>query len=189
MLYKISLGDIITQHELDYHFYADDSQLYDTTPNLPIDARIKKCETCVKSVKEWMGSNSLKLNGEKTEVLVIGSRKNLDKTEQNSITIAYSIICFKRDANNLGVVLDFELTINSHVKGLKKCLMIELRRISSIRHLITKDACQLLVSSVIFSKLDYCNSLLFGTSAENTKRLQGVQNNAARIVLGKKETR
>ena len=70
----------------------------------------------------------------KAEVLVIGSRKNLNKVEQSSITIDNSIICFKRDGKNLGVVLDSELTMNSHVKGLKRCQMIELRRISSIRH-------------------------------------------------------
>ena len=59
----------------------------------------------------------------------------------------------------------------------------ELRRISSIRHLLSTDATKTLVSAFVLSRLDYCNSLLFGCPQCLLNKLQKVQNNAARLVL------
>ena len=59
----------------------------------------------------------------------------------------------------------------------------ELRRISSIRHLLSTNASKILVSAFVLSRLDYCNSLLVGCSQYLLNKLQKVQNNAARLVL------
>ena len=59
----------------------------------------------------------------------------------------------------------------------------ELRRISSIHHLLSTDATKILVSAFVLSRLDYCNSLLFGCPQYLLNKLQKVQNNAARLVL------
>ena len=56
-----------------------------------------------------------------------------------------------------------------------------LRKISLIRKHLTFDAAQLLVHALITSKLDYCNSLLYGLPKHVTKQLQRVQNADARI--------
>ena len=58
----------------------------------------------------------------------------------------------------------------------------QLRKISAIRKYLTFDAAQLLVHALIASKLDYCNSLLYGLPRYVTKQLQCVQNAAARTV-------
>ena len=64
-------------------------------------------------------------------------------------------------------------------------MFLEMRKIGKIRHLINTDWAALLVSSLVLSKLDHCNSLLAGLASESLKRLQAVQNNAARLVLKK----
>ena len=61
-------------------------------------------------------------------------------------------------------------------------MYLELRKIGKIRHFINTDCAALLVSSLVLSKLDYCNSLLAGLPSERLKKLQTVQNNAARLV-------
>ena len=45
-----------------------------------------------------------------------------------------------------------------------------------------------MVVSLMFSKLDYCNALLFGASQKQIKRLQIVQNSAARLVFMKRRS-
>ena len=57
-----------------------------------------------------------------------------------------------------------------------------LRNIGKIRHLIDDETCKLLVHYFVTSRLDYCNSLLIGTSSTLIHSLQLVQNRAARIV-------
>ena len=58
-----------------------------------------------------------------------------------------------------------------------------LKDISSIRRALSTDAANTLIHSLITSKLDYCNSLLVGAPHHLVRRLQRVQNLAAKIVL------
>ena len=60
---------------------------------------------------------------------------------------------------------------------------LELRQINSIRNLLSADAVKSLVYSLVLSSLDYYNSLLIGLPQYLIKRLQGVQNAAARSIL------
>ena len=70
----------------------------------------------------------------------------------------------------------------THVSNLVRSANFELRRNSSIRHLLSTDATKTLVSAFVLSRLDYCNSLLFGCPQYLLNKLQKVQNNAARLV-------
>ena len=62
------MGRIIRKHNLDYHFYADDTQLYLSIQPNDINDLVFKMEACISEVKEWMHDNKLKLNDDKTEV-------------------------------------------------------------------------------------------------------------------------
>ena len=73
--------------------------------------------------------------------------------------------------------------MKSHVSNLSCSANFELRRISSIRHLLSTDATKTLVSAFVLSRLDYCNSLLSGCPQYLLNKLERVQNNAARLVL------
>ena len=84
---------------------------------------------------------------------------------------------------NLGVSFDCHLTMKTHVSNLVRSANFELRRISSISHLLSTDATKTLVSAFVLSRLDYCNSLLFDCPQYLLNKLQKVQNNAARLVL------
>ena len=69
-----------------------------------------------------------------------------------------------------------------HVTNLRKSCYNEIRKISHIRPFISEKCTIQLVISLVLSKLDYCNCLLYGMSEENFNRLQLIQNHAARIV-------
>ena len=77
VLYTSPVADIIKSYGLSYHFYADDSQLYITFSHNShqqlLDA--KECiERCVADIKRWMQANDLKLNQDKTEIMLIHSK-------------------------------------------------------------------------------------------------------------------
>ncbi|KAK7095925.1 hypothetical protein V1264_005279 [Littorina saxatilis] len=76
--------------------------------------------------------------------------------------------------------------MQTHIFFIIKTCFFHLRRIASIRRYLTHDACVKLVVSLIFSRLDYCNSLLAGgLPASSIHGLQRVQNAAARLTLRK----
>ena len=99
------------------------------------------------------------------------------------ITVGCASVPLSDSVKNLGVTFDCHLTMKTHVSNLVRSANFELRRISSIRHLLSTDATKTLVSAFVLSCLNYCNSLLFGCPQYLLNNLQKVQNNAARLVL------
>ena len=84
---------------------------------------------------------------------------------------------------NFGFTLDCHLTINAHVSNIARTSYFELRRLVSIRRFLTSTVTATLVSAFVFSRIDYCNSLLFGSTHDVTSHLQMIQNYAARAIL------
>lgn len=85
-------------------------------------------------------------------------------------------------AGNIGVFFDESLSMVPQVTAICKSAFYHLRKIRLIRKHLTFDAAQLLVQALVTSKLDYCNSLLYGLPKNVIKQLQRVQNAAARFV-------
>ena len=73
--------------------------------------------------------------------------------------------------------------MDKHVTNICRSAYAELRRISSIRHLLTVNATKTLLSAFVLSKFDYCNSLLCGSPQFILDKFQRVHNSAARLVM------
>jgi hypothetical protein len=71
-----------------------------------------------------------------------------------------------------------------HVSSVTRACFYQLRQLRFVRRMLTPDCAKMLVNAFVTSKVDYCNSLLFGCSAQLTRRLQAVMNTAARLVCG-----
>ena len=100
-----------------------------------------------------------------------------------SITIGNAQIPFKKSVKNLGLTFDCHPTMNAHVSNIARTCYFELRRLASIRRFLTSTATATLVSAFVLSRIDYCNSLLFGSTHDVTSHLQRIQNYAARVIL------
>ena len=72
-------------------FVGDDTQLYIPLEMLDINISVKQVEQCVDEIKQWMDTNKLKLNESKSEVLLIGSKKNIANINIPALNIAGSL--------------------------------------------------------------------------------------------------
>ena len=106
----------------------------------------------------------------------------------SDLQLADATVPFSPTIKSLGVYLDSTLSMQTHISFLTKICFFHLRRIAAIRRYLTKEACVKLIISLLFSRLDYCNSLLAGLSASSLQGLQRIQNCAARLVLKKKKS-
>ena len=75
ILYTQELEQIALRHDCNIHIYADDTQLYITFENEQPKTTISALENCLKEIKVWMRANFLKLNEDKTQLLVIPGKK------------------------------------------------------------------------------------------------------------------
>ena len=141
-------------------------------------------QLCISNIKAWATANMLKLNDSKTELMLVTSKRSKHLHNlPTSITIGKAQIPFKQSMKNLCFTLDCHLTMNAHVSNIARTCYFELRRLASIRRFLTCTATATLVSAFVLSRIDYCNSLLFGSTHDVTSHLQRIKNYAARVIL------
>ena len=101
------IGEIIRRHNLKYHCYADDSQVYMTFKKTDDWDRVSSSvEACVDEISAWMRANMLKLNQAKTEMIVFRPKKHASNTCNKTITVGGNTIVNVFSVKNLGVHLD-----------------------------------------------------------------------------------
>ena len=87
-------------------------------------------------------------------------------------------------ARDLGVILDTELTMSAHVTALCQSGFFQLRPLRPFVRSLKTEAAKTLVQAFISCRLDYCNSLLYGVTDNVIRRVQALQNAAARLITG-----
>ena len=100
-----------------------------------------------------------------------------------SITIGNAQILIKQSVKNFGYTLDCHLIMNAHACYIAWTCNFELCRFAFIFRFLTSTATAILVSAFAMSRIDYCDSLLFGSTHDVTSHLQRIQNYAAREIL------
>ena len=182
-LYTTPLGNIIKNHNLNYHMYADDTQLYLSIEPTNLSDLIHSFEKCIHDVKNWMLHNRLKLNDEKTEIIVCNPKKFPVLIDE--ITVGQDKVKFSKSAKNLGVIFDDDLSMDTHVKSLCKGVYLEIRRLKHMSRFVDEQSLKTLAASFILSKFDYCNALFKKLNCTQIQKLQKLQNFAARVICRK----
>jgi len=102
-----------------------------------------------------------------------------------TLELQNAMVPFSSAVNDLGVLLNNELTMANQIAALSRSCFFHLRRLRSIKPSpLTPDVNKTLVHAFVSNRLDCCNSLLAGVSNQLLQRLQVVQNAAARLVTG-----
>ena len=185
-LYTLPLGDIASKYGLRVHIYADDTQLYVAfKPNdsTSLGREINHLQQCFDEIKQWMTDNLLKLNSDKTELLIsINKNKQQPTQAKNDIIIGGESIAPSLSIRNLGAYFNVPMDHKDFISSKCKAGWYTLHNIKRVRSLLTREACETLINAYVTSKLDYCNCLLYGVPAKMLERLQKVQNSAAKTI-------
>ena len=158
------------------------TQLYISTPpntQLPPQSIVN----CLHAIKTWMTNNFLKLNSNKTELLIVAkSTALLQRAGNFNLLVDGSSTSPSPEVRNLGVILDSTLSYQAHIKAVTKSAFFSLKNISRLRPSLSDSAAKTLVNALVTSRLDYCNGLLWNLPDKTLERLQYVQNSAARVI-------
>ena len=169
--YVSPVGNVIESFSIKHQQYAGNTQLYlsmrasDSTQELDV---LRSCST---AVRDWYLSNNLLLNADKSQAIVLGTANHLR-----------DLNCFSRSGcqampvattlKSLDVILDQRLTFNEHATAVVKSCNYHARTIRNVHHLLTESVAHTLICSLINSRLDYCNSLLYGAPEATVDKLQ-----------------
>ena len=182
-LYTTPLAALLQSSGLLFHMYADDTQLYISFPAKDSTAAVDLLMKTLHSVHSWLTRNRLSPNPSKTEFLLIDLRRQIEKLNFNSFNFSGSAVSCVSSARNLGVIFDSELSFHDHISSVTKSCYHVIRQLRQIRPVLNHNSAVLLANSLASSRLDFCNSLLYGLPISATNRLQLVQNALAKAVF------
>ena len=135
-----------------------------------MDISVSRVEKCVADVRTWMIRNYLMLNDSKTELLHLTSRFSCT-SEAPALRVGDASVAPSASARNLGAVID-----------ICRIASFALYNIGKLRPYLDKASTETLIHAFVASRLDSCNSLLYGLPQNVINKLQRVQNSAARLV-------
>ena len=164
-------------------FYADDTQLYITLSPAHSSHSIQKLKNCLNNIQNFIFTDKLKLNPDKTEFILIGSPKNCKQLLPHfPINILGNQVSPAQSVRNLGVVFDSNFSFSNHVSQIIKSTRAHVRDLYRIHPLLDLKTSILLANALVSSRFDYCNSLFLSLIDFELRRLQLVQNSLCRIV-------
>ena len=185
-IYTSKLFSIIKSHLPSAHSYADDTQLYLSFRPLEGTCEAEALvamEDCIADVRSWMINDRLMLNDDKTEFLVIGTRKQLSKVSVSSIRVGDVDVIPVHSTKNLGSWFDSHMDMATHITKTCGSAFFYLYNIRHIRKYLSSECTKKLIHAFITSRLDYCNSLLYGVPDHHMQKLQRVMNASARLIF------
>ena len=185
-IYSSKLFEVIKDHLPVAHGYAHDTQLYlSFKPNTSSSQSeaIEGMELCINAIGAWMITDKLKLNDDKTEFLIIGTRQQLSKVHIEKLSVGDVSVAPTTVARNLGTWFNTNLSLVTHIaKTSFKAAFYHLHNISRIRKFLAMKSTKVLVHAFIMGRIDYFNSLFYGLPVTHINKLQRVQNAAARLI-------
>ena len=118
-LYTCPLGHFCKKHNVLHHLYDDGQQIYlsfcpgptgmqsrKPAPVGPQESCLSRIESCISDIRKWMTHNMFKLNDEKTEFIIFGTRQQLKKVTDISVHIGNTEVVLVGSVRNLGFFMD-----------------------------------------------------------------------------------
>ena len=157
-LYTKPLTEIAKKH-INIHLYADDTQLYTFKPEESEEA-MDCLEQCIEDIRKWMASHYLKLNDSKTEFMIFGRPQDTTKMTAWTVSVGDTEIFQSSSARNIGVFLDPELNMRSHINNTIRACYAQLRPVAQIRRYFRTEAaskqCHAFITSRLITWTHYC---------------------------------
>ena len=183
-LYTSPISEIIQKHDVLYHQFAEDITLSTGASYLDPHPSLTKISECITELNLWFSNNHLMLNPNKNEVMFVGSPILLSKSNlPTEVIFDGTTLSVTSKLKILGVTLDSRLNFTHFVSQIIQASNFHLHAIRQARKFLPFDTALALIISLVFSRIDYCNSLLCRLPNCLISKLQSLQNRAAKTAL------
>ena len=118
-------------------------------------------EVCIKDIRKWMRTNKLKLNDEKTEVVLFSTRQQLERLGEDNtfeIKIGSEVIKPTPSARNLRFHMEAQLKLKTHITKVCGTAYSTLKTIARVQNLLTPEATKIIIQGLVnwITAMDSC---------------------------------
>ena len=167
--------------------YVDDTKLILSFTVDECHATEDKINADLQRIRDWCFENYLLLNPDKTKLMVFGSQQMICKLPSFKLSFLGKELLPMDSVKDLGVIFDPTLSFDSHITALAATCISRLAQINRAKHAFNSNLLVNIINALVFSRLFYCSMVWSNTSDKNLRKLQHVQNFAARIISGKRK--
>jgi hypothetical protein len=184
LLYINDISDVLSY--CSYHLYADDLQIYLNFDFNTVEKAVFLVNLDLVNLLQYVAYHNLSLNVEKTQPIIYGSSKYLNRLREGhipDIVIDGVGVPYKNEVNNLGITFDSSLSWTPQcikmINNIFKTLSIVRRNFCYLPYNIRKK----IVECMLFPIFDYSSVLLTDLSQTNQIKLQRAQNACVRFIV------
>lgn len=159
--------------------FADDTLMYIDGTN--IQEMIEKLHSDLQLLWDWLNSNGLSLNTNKTKIMIINEKSDLEMLTK--IKINEQEIEYVKNIKYLGIEIDNKLKFNLHYERVIKKINQKVSVLNQVKYVLPKKQKITLYNTLIKPHIKYCNTLLYFAPEYIKKELQKAVNRAGRIIL------
>ena len=169
VMYTTPLSTLISSLSLDHHLYADNTQLFFSFHRLNFHPNNSHLQNTLQHISSWTTLIFALFNSSKTKFLLIGLKNQLANIHNSSLDTSHS-------ARNLGFIFDEHLTFSDQITALTKACYYHIRQLRCIWPYLGLSTACTIATSLVHSRLDYCNSLYYKRPESQLSRLQQIRN-------------
>ena len=167
--------------------YADDTQILITGHKSDIVHLTQRLESALCTLFQWFAEHQMKVNSNKTQLIVFGTRQMLHDLPKTSINVNGVTVEEIQRVKSLGLVMDRHLSFEPHVNQLvAKCTGLLIGLIHA-KHRLPRDVMPALVNGLVISLIRYCITVYGNSNAQTLARIQKLLNFCARVVSGRRK--
>src|SRR6218665_57017 len=156
-------------------------------PSIAAMGTTRAMHQAMRALAGWMSSNRIRLNAQKTKLILFGTRQQLTKLNLDALSAEFPTVSFSQVVRDLERLLDSELTFSYHIDPVCRSCYYQLRQLRVIARFLTFNVSVSFVHVFLFSRLDYCSSIFAGPQGVRTQKLRRVHRAAARLIGGFKK--
>lgn len=181
LLFLIYVNDLsYMSNILSTVMFADDTNFFYSHDNLDdiistVNLELKKCS-------DWLNSNRLSLNIDKTHYIIFSSNRKSIPSNIDSVKITDTPIHKTSTTKFLGITLDSNLTWKTHINNISTKIAKNIGVINKLKSLLPRRILLSLYYTMIFPYLSYCNIVWASTYPSRLKRIITLQKRIVRII-------
>ena len=187
LLFSVFIDGVAKNIHSNYHLYADDLQIYAHTDIHSLNTTINTLNEDLASIGQWAHKMGLLVNPNKSQAIIIGSRRLLPKIQISNLPhliLNGSVIPYMPTVKDLGLLIDQNLSWQPQVNNVSRRIFSKIQFLKRLQQFIPIKTKVHICQTLLLPLLDYGDVCYLDLTEDRLNKLERLQNLCIRYIFG-----